>query len=98
VLDAPAEVSLVGLRRSLRWLTGSLSAFPGYLVDVSVGEDARHRMTPLEVCRMADSLHEIAAEAANHARLVAHCCEVIWDQAAREAAERRQWQLDHPEA
>lgn len=96
-LDAPADVSLVGLRRSLRWLTASLAAFPQHLVDVVVSEDPRYAPTPIELCHWMDDLQRCADEAANHARLVSHVCELLWAQASHEQRERHQYLLDHPE-
>jgi hypothetical protein len=98
VLDAPAEVSLVGLRRSLRWLTASLATFPQYLVDVVSSEEPRYAPTPIEVCHLCDDLQKRADEAANHARLLSNICDILWDRASAEQSERYQHMLDHPEA
>jgi hypothetical protein len=96
-LDAPADVSLVGLRRSLRWLTASLATFPQHLVDVALSEDPRYAPTPIELCHWMADLQRCADEAASQARLVSHICELLWAQASREQGERYQYLLDHPE-
>jgi hypothetical protein len=94
----PARVNLVGLRRSLRWLTASLATFPQYLVDVVISEDPRYAPTPIELCHLCDDLQKQADEAINHARLVSHICDILWAQASDEQGKRYQAMLDHREA
>jgi hypothetical protein len=91
-LDAPSDVSLVGLRSALRVLSALLSPSVQFLVDLTDFE--RRRPTPLELCAWADQLQPLVQEARSTATLLDHACDVIWEQASRESGDRRERELD----
>jgi hypothetical protein len=96
-MDAPSEVSLRGLRRTLRSLVAANGAMVQYLTDLSDYEDERvrrHRPSPVELCGWIDQLGEVADEVASNAILLRHVCEVLWEHASVECERRREAELE----
>jgi hypothetical protein len=96
-LDSPSEVSVVGLRRSLRGLVLSLSPVAQYLTDLSDFETERlrrQRPTPIELCHWLDALQRAVDEISSQATLAHHVCDVLWEHASLEAARRREAELE----
>jgi hypothetical protein len=95
-LDAPSEVPLDGLRRSLRALTQSSAAAAAFLCDLSEFERAsrHHKPHPVNLCGWLNQLQEMADEAASSAILLHHVSDVLWEQVSIEASDRRAAELE----
>jgi hypothetical protein len=93
-VDAPSDVPLEGLRRTLRELCQATTASAMFLCDLSEFERGRHRPDPVRMCHWLDQLQTLAEETRSAATLLQHVCDVLWDRASAEASERRQAELE----
>lgn len=88
--EAPAELPLQGLRRTLADYTPAASALTAQLGSWYFVKQG----PPSKMCGWAHELQELADEVASHAIVLRHQAEILWEQAAAECSRRHQAELD----